>query len=159
MLLLMSFQSLGFVFTVTEKQLNNMLVVAFPFKQNYQGMDVTFSNPTIKLDSGVQKVIISTTIEAVQSQQKLLAQGTIEGIVTYRSATQELQFEKPALTHFQVLENTIPNTKQTIDTIKQNIGKNLPVILLFDFKQFDLGFGEIVPRDIKITSKGLAITL
>ena len=159
LLLLMSSQSFAFVFTVTEKQLNAMLIVGFPITQSYQGIDVTFSNPRVKLNAADKKVIISTTILAIQSGKQLHANGTIEGVVAYKPLTQELQFEKPTLIDFNVIDNQLENSSEAIEIVKQNIGKNLPIILLVDFKQFDLGFGDIVPKRIDITTRGLAITL
>lgn len=158
-LLLAPFKSFAFVFTVTEKQLNGMLVVGFPITQNYQGINVTFSSPNVKLDAVGKKVMIKTTILAIQSDQRLHAEGTVEGVVAYNSKTQELQFEKPTLVDFNVIDNQLQNSEEALEMVKQNIGKNLPVILLVDFKQFDLGFGDIVPKDIDITAQGLAITL
>lgn len=158
-LLLMSAKSFAFVFTVTEKQLNTMLVVGFPITQSYQGINVTFSSPYVKLDSVGKKVLITTTILANQAGKVLHAEGTVEGVVEYNPKTQELQFEKPKLLNFNVIDNQLENSDEAIEMVKQNIGKNLPIILLVDFKQFDMGFGDIVPKDIDITTRGLAITL
>ena len=158
-LLFMSTKCFAFVVTITEKQLNSMLIVGFPYKQNYQGIDVTFSSPYIKLDSVGKKVFITTTILAMQAGKSLHAQGTVEGVVDYKPSTQELQFEKPKLVNFNVIDNQLENSQEALEVVKQNVGKNLPIILLIDFKQFDLGFGKIIPRDIEITSGGLAITL
>ena len=158
-LLLVSTKSFAFVFTITEKQLNTMLVVGFPYTQNYQGTDVTFSSPYVKLDAVGKKVLITTTILAIQAGKSLHADGTVEGVVKYNQSTQELQFEKPKLINFNVIDNQLENSDAALQMVKQNIGKNLPIILLVDFKQFDLGFGDIVPKKIDITSRGLAITL
>lgn len=158
-LLLVSAKSSAFVFTLTEKQLNTMLVVGFPITQKYQGINVTFSSPYVELDSVGKKVMITTTIFAIQAGQSLRAKGTVEGVVAYDRKTQELQFEKPKLVDFNVIDNQLQNSEEAIEMVKQNIGKNLPIILLVDFKQFDMGFGDIVPKDIDITPRGLAITL
>jgi hypothetical protein len=156
---LVSFNINAFVLTVSEKQLNDMLKLTFPIVQEYQGVSATFSDPVVKLDPLDQKVIISTSISALQDGKTLTATGTIEGVFDYDSLDQQLRFKKPVLKDFYVIENQIVGTEHAIRTIKQTIGRNLPVIILVDFKQLDFGFGSIVPREIDITTRGLAITL
>lgn len=159
MLLLLSFGAKAFVFTVSEKQLNTMLAATFPIEQSYQQVSVTFSEPKVQLDALDKDVTISTVITAVQNGKILKAQGSIEGKLDYDTINQTLEFEKPTLKTFKVISNDIPDSTEAIRHIKQTIGRNLPVIILVDFNQFDFGFGEIRPKDIDITMRGLAITL
>ncbi|GAA0854378.1 hypothetical protein [Aliiglaciecola litoralis] len=157
--LLTTFHASAFVLTVSEKQLNNMLKLTFPIVREYQGIYATFADPMVQLDALDQKVLITTTITAVQDGKTLKARGTIEGVFDYDPLDQQLRFEKPSLKDFTILENNIEGAEHAVRTLKQTIGRNLPVILLVDFKQLDFGLGSVVPREIDITPLGLAITL
>jgi hypothetical protein len=157
--LFISFASYGFIFTVSEKQLNSILNLSFPIEQTYQQVTVRFFDPVVKLDALDKKVTISASIHATQNAQTLLAMGTIEGTLEFDSFNQTLEFEKPTLKDFKVLENNMAQADEAIRHIKQTIGRNLPVIILVDFNELNIGLGDITPKDIDITPKGLMITL
>jgi hypothetical protein len=42
----------------------------------------------------------------------------------------------------------LPKAKGAIDVVRQSGGKNLPMILLIDFTQFDLGFFKALPTRV-----------
>lgn len=154
-----SFSSQAFVFTVSEKQLNQVLAIGFPISRSYQNVDVTFSDPKVNLDALDKKVLISTVIVAKQNGQTLHATGTIEGKLDYHAMSQQLRFEKPTLKEFKVISNDIAAADEAIRTVRQTIGRNLPIIILVDFGDLDIGLGDIAPREIDITPRGLSITL
>ncbi|WJG09084.1 hypothetical protein [Aliiglaciecola sp. LCG003] len=158
-LLVCSFNSFAFVFTISEKQLNTMLNLTFPIVREYQGVQATFSDPMVKLDALDDKVSISSTITAIQNGKVLRAIGTIEGEFGYHPITQQLRFEKPELQSLKIIENQFDGTDEVVRTLKQSIGRNLPIIILVDFNQFNFGFGDIAPKEIDITPLGLSITL
>ncbi|GAC16734.1 hypothetical protein [Aliiglaciecola lipolytica] len=157
-LVLVSFKSFGFVFTISEKQLNAVLLLSFPIVREYQGVEATFYDPIIKLDALDKKVDITTSIRGLQDGKLFIARGTIEGQFDYDPLNQHLRIEKPILKHFKMLENHIEDSEHAVRTIKQTIGRNLPEIMLVDFNKLKMGFGDIAPKDVDITPLGLEIT-
>ena len=50
------------------------------------------------------------------------------------------------------------NADPLIQGIKDSIGQALPLIVLIDLRQFDLGFGKIQPQAIEVKQKRLVVT-
>ncbi|WP_342805365.1 hypothetical protein [Alteromonas sp. M12] len=158
MMFLTSFKSSAFVFTISEKQLNAVLLLSFPIVREYQGVVATFYDPSVKLDALDKTVDITTTIKGLQDGKLFIARGTIEGQFDYDPLNRHLRIEKPILKDFKMIENQLEDSEHAVRTIKQTIGRNLPEIMLVDFNQLKMGFGEIAPKDVDITPQGLAIS-
>ncbi|MDO6692302.1 hypothetical protein Q4574_03345 [Aliiglaciecola sp. 3_MG-2023] len=158
MAVIASLKSHAFVFTVSEKQLNAVLLLSFPIIREYQGIETTFYDPKVKLDALDKTVDITTSIRALQDGKLVIARGTIEGKFDYDPLNRLLRIEKPILKDFILLENQLEDSKHAVRTIKQTIGRNLPEIMLVDFNQLKMGIGDIAPKDVDITPQGLAIS-
>jgi hypothetical protein len=156
---LVGFNARAFEITLAEQQINSMLAVSFPVKQSYQGFDLTFSDPKVRLISSSNSIAIKTVILAEQNGQKLRAIASAIGQVHYNKQQQVIEIIKPSLSEFSILDNSIDQSQAVIDSLKQVIGQQLPMIFLLDVKQINQLFPGMQPKDIIINENGLVISL
>jgi len=152
-----SFSTYALQITLSETQLSEILAATFPLSRSYEGVNVSFSKPSIKLNDVDNSISIKTFIVAQHKAQLLRANGTIKGIIEYNPQDKTLHIVKPTLSEFNLIDNQIAEAEQAIDTVKQSVGKNLPMILLIDFSQFDLGFTQAMPKKIDIVDQGITL--
>ena len=143
--------------TLSESQLTGMLAATFPLTRNYEGINVSFSKPSIKLSAVDDSMSINTYIVAQHQGQLLRANGTIKGRIEYDPRSKELHVIKPTLSEFTLIDNQISEAEQALEVVKNSVGKNLPMILLVDFTQFDMGFFQAVPKKIDIVEQGVTL--
>lgn len=154
-----AFNAKALEITLAEQQINSMLALSFPVKQSYQGFDITFSDPKVSLISSSNSIALKTVILAEQNGQKLRAIASAQGQVHYNRQQQVIEIIKPSLKEFTVLDNSIAQSDMAIDSLKQVIGQQLPMIFLLDVSQINQLFPGLQPRDIMIRDNGLVITL
>lgn len=143
---------------LSEQQLNNLLQLSFPMQQHYQGYQLTFSEPNVQLGSG-QQVTVKSYVLAQQQGQKLHASIAIAGQVHYNASDKVVEIIKPALTEFRILDNSISQSDQVIQTIKQAVGQQLPLIFLLDMQQINRLLPGIQPRAIEVRDGKLVLVL
>lgn len=148
----------AFSLSIGETELNRFVQAAFPYKRSYNGADVYFSNPIVELDGLNNELIIKTEITAIQNNQLLKANGEISGELLYDPVDYNLHLKKPKISEFKVTENTMDNAAPLIRGIRDSVGQALPLIVLIDLEQFDLGFGKIQPQSIEIKQRRLVVT-
>ena len=153
------FNAKAFEITLAEQQINGMLALSFPVKQSYQGFDLTFSDPKVSLKSSTNSIALKSVILAEQNGQKLRAIASAQGQVYYNRQQQVIEIIKPSLVEFTVLDNSIEQSEIAIDSLKQVIGQQLPMIFLLDVKQINQLFPGLQPKDIVIRDNGLVISL
>lgn len=158
-LLFNSSRVLAFDITLSDQQINTMLQVGFPLKQTYQGFDISVNDPKVTLLAANNSVIVKTLIIAQQNGQKLRAIARAQGQVHYNKTQGVIEIIKPSLLEFSVLDNSLEQSSQAIDTIKQAVGQQLPMIFLLDVKEINQLFPGLQPRNIQINDAGLVITL
>lgn len=149
----------GVTFTISEKDINSMVQKAFPQKKQYQGANIFFSDPIVSLDGLEHTIRIQTTITAIREQQLVKAVGELSGQLYYDPIDYQLQLKKPALSEFKVIESTMEDANTMIRGMRDVVGQSLPLIVLFDLEQYDLGFGTIRPESIEIKQRKLVISL
>lgn len=146
-------------FTIGEKDINRFVQAAFPQKYAYQGADVFFSDPVLSLDGLDNKVKITVNIAAYRNNQVLKATAQVGGELIYDAVDYNLQIKEPNISKFKVTENNIANSEQLIRGIRDVVGQSMPLIVLIDLDNFDIGFGKIQPKSIAVGHKKLVITL
>lgn len=146
-------------FSIGEADINRFVQAAFPYKRSYNGADIYFSDPVVSLDGLDNRVIIRTQITAIQNNQLLKATGEISGELKYDPIDYNLHLKKPKVSEFKIIENTMDNADALIRGVRDVVGQSLPLIVLIDLDQFDLGFGKIQPQSIEISNKRLVISM
>lgn len=145
--------------TVTEKQLNQQLLSQFPVEKTYQGLNVKFTDPKIRLDVLDKTIKIDTVIVAESNGESLTAKGLLTGKLEFDDIEQVLEFIKPKLEEFYLKQSEMVDPKPAVRIIKQSIDGNLDDIILIDFNHFDLRYRGITPTEIDIAPRGVVITL
>ncbi|QJR81182.1 hypothetical protein CA267_010520 [Alteromonas pelagimontana] len=145
---------------LSERDVNQMVTMAFPQKQYYNGVELTFTNPHLTFGASDNDVAVTVTMRAEQGGQFLTAEGSFAGRLTYIGARKELQIERPMMTDFTVLEDNLDNSAPVIDAIKSATNKTVPVILLVDFRELNLSFfANQAPRSIEIVNRQLVVEI
>jgi len=106
-----------------------------------------------------QSVMLKTLITAVKDGQTLRAIASVEGGVNYNKNLQQIEIIKPRLLSFNILDNSIAQSEQAIEMVKQAVGQQMPMIFLVDLQQLNQLFPGLQPKDLVITEQGLLITL
>ena len=51
----------------------------------------------------------------------------------------------------------ITGSEETLNTLRRSFGQDLPVIVLFDVRQFSGGLAFFKPRQIRVVDNGVAV--
>lgn len=146
--------------TLTSQQINGELNKTFPIERQFQEVTAFFTKPDILLDALDEKIEIHTLIRANEKGKSLLAKGKIEGVLEYDELNKVLQFRKPVLDDFEVLESDMDDAQQAAvsRTIRQSMGNNLPKITLVDLNEMALRFPRQQPSEIDVEPGMLTLT-
>ncbi len=159
-LCLATFSASALTFKLSEKDVDMMAKASFPQTQLYQGMILTFSDPQVDLGEANNDVSMVVTLKAEKTEGVMTARGKISGQLAWRRAKKELQIEKPVLSDLEVLENNMTDSQSMIEGVKGIQGKVLPVILLLDLDEMELGiFANQLPRSMSVRNEQLIIEL
>lgn len=147
----------AFTFRLSQQDLNQVVGMAFPQTEYYQGNKVVFSNPYITLAKD-NHVAIRVDISGTQDQQALSASATLSGDVDYDGESGVLQVIRPQLDGFQIHESNQIDESEISRWAEMLKGQSAPVILLLDFNQLDLSFiGNRVPSRMWVEKEQLVI--
>ncbi|KXI30329.1 hypothetical protein [Paraglaciecola hydrolytica] len=147
----------AFEVTLTEQQVSDMLQIRFPVRQSYQGFDITFSDPKVNIEGAINNIKVKSVILAQQNGQKLRAIASVQGQINYNQKEQVIEIIKPSLVEFTILDNSIAQSEQTINTLKQAIGQQLPMIFLLDMKQIGQLLPGLQPKNIALRGSNIVI--
>ncbi|MCW8109882.1 hypothetical protein OPS25_15350 [Alteromonas ponticola] len=159
-LFLTSTTTSAFIFKLSEKDVDMMAKASFPQSQLYEGMILTFSDPEVDLGMANNDVSMIVTMKAEKTEGTIVARGRISGQLAWRRAKKELQIEKPILSDLKILEDNMTNSKGMLDGVKAIQGKVLPVILLLDLDEMELGiFANQLPKKMAVRDEQLIIEI
>ena len=143
--------------TIPEKQLNAIVNLRFPLSHTYLDYTLKASQPSISLFSDTQSVAISALIEVKNKKNKLLANTTFKGQVTFDKASKALKVTNPLITQFSVIENSFSQTETPVNSIENIVGQHLPISVLIDFNKIDSELFLFVPSKLTIVQGGLKV--
>ena len=147
----------AFTFRLSQQDLNQVVGVAFPQTQYYQGIKVVFSNPYVHL-RGDNKVAVDVDLNGTQDGQVLNATAKLSGEVFYDGTAGELQIIRPRLDDFKVIDSTLKNESDIRQWAEQFKGQSAPMILLLDFRSLNLSLlGNRVPTAMRVESGQLVV--
>lgn len=146
--------------TLSNNEINMELNKTFPIERKFKHVTAFFTKPEIVLDSLDEKIEIDTLIRSKVEGKYLIAKGKIEGTIEYDDLKSVLQFRKPVLEEFKVMESDMDEVqqKEVSRIIRQSMGNNLPKIVLVDLNNLDLRFPRQEPSNIDVEPGGLSVT-
>ncbi|RDV25508.1 hypothetical protein DXV75_09420 [Alteromonas aestuariivivens] len=155
----LSFTSQAITFSLSERDVNQMVRLAFPQSQAYQGLSWTFSEPELQLGE-LRNLTISLTLSATQEGRELKARGTFSGELAYQPGTKQLQIAQPMLVDYRIEQNQLAPGESWVSLLEDWKGQPLPMILLVDFNHINLGLlGNQLPKRIDIQKQKLIIEI
>lgn len=143
--------------TIPENQLNAIVNLRFPISHTYLDYALIASQPSITLFSETQSVAINAVIEVNNKSNKLIANTTFKGQVTFDKSTNALKVSNPLLTKFTAIENTFPQSEASVNAIETIVGKYLPISVLIDFNKINSELFHFTPSKLTIVDGGLKI--
>ncbi len=147
----------AFVMRLSQTDANQMVRMAFPQRNTYQGVDLTMTSPTLTF-IGNNEVAVALTIDADDNAESVKARVSLTGQLDYQKGNRTLQIKQPKVTEFTVLEQTGPASGDLLKRIEQIKNKPAPFIMLVDFRTFSLPFlANQIPTDINVQSEQLVV--
>lgn len=147
----------AFEMSLSEQQINGMLRLSFPVQQNYQGFELTFSDPEVTLDGTTSIVKLKSNIVARQNGQTLRAKASVQGTINYKPSERVVEIIKPTLIEFSIVDNSMQTSEQVLSAVRQAVGQQLPLVFLLDVSQLNQLLPGVQPKDISIRGKHLII--
>ena len=142
---------------LSQTDANQMVRMAFPQRNTYQGVDLTMTSPTLTF-IGNNEVAVALTIDADDNAESVKARVSLTGQLDYQKGNRTLQIKQPKVTEFTVLEQTGPASGDLLKRIEQIKNKPAPFIMLVDFRTFSLPFlANQIPTDINVQSEQLVV--
>ncbi|MCW8091085.1 hypothetical protein [Alteromonas sp. ASW11-130] len=152
--------ALAFTLKLSEKDVDMMAKASFPQTQLYEGMILTFTDPEVDLGVANNDVSMIVTVKAERTAGTITARGKVSGQLAWRRAKKELQIENPILSDLNVIENNMANSNGMLKGVEAIQGKVLPVILLLDLNDMELGiFAHQLPKSMAVRDEKLIIEL
>ncbi len=149
-------QSQAFGIVINDQQVTGLMSVMFPIRQTMGAWQVTLLNPVPEFHPGQQQVALAVDMQLQEGPRQAKAWGKVSGQLAFDRKLQQLHLVRPKLVDFEVRGGDIEDAQPVLDGLKQYIGQDLPVIVLFDVKQMNLGL-PLNPTAINVVNKGIAI--
>ncbi len=143
---------------INRPQIQLLLNTVFPHQQTFGQWQVEFSQPSPSFIAANQNISLGVNVNVQDHQRAASAQGVIRGKLFFNPVNQELQVIKPALTEFKVTGGDAGLQKQMQDTLAQQVGQYLPVIVLFDIKKLIGDQPFLKPQSVTVIDDGISIT-
>jgi 2-methylaconitate cis-trans-isomerase PrpF len=105
-----------------------------------------------------QSVTIFADVSIFDGTNTFEASVGLNGSVNY-SSTGMLSVKDPSIVKFDITENTLLNTPEAIENIKNTLGRQVPVEVSFNAQAMNLGGLNLSPKSLRIIDNGLVLTL
>ncbi len=142
---------------INRTQIQLLLNSVFPHQQTFGEWQVEFSRPSPNFVAANQNISLGVTVSVQDQQRMASANGVISGKLFFNPVNQELQVIKPALTQFKVTGGDAGLQKQMQDTLAQQVGQYLPVIVLFDIKKLIGDQPFLKPQSVRVIDDGISV--
>ncbi|WP_020410184.1 hypothetical protein [Hahella ganghwensis] len=146
----------AFGIVISDQQVAGLMSAVFPVKQTMGVWQVTFLNPVPEFHPGQQQVALAVDVQLEEGLNQARGWGKVSGQLAFNKELQQLHLVRPRLVDFEVREGDVENAGPLIDGLRRYIGQDLPVIVLFDVKQMNLGL-PLNPKAINVVNKGISI--
>lgn len=144
-------------FTLTERQINQIVSAQFPHQQVYQGLSLQFEKPTVSLIAKNQVVHAAFYLMITDGENILKAKLLTKSSVQYNKRKIAFDLIEPKITNFKVIENSLFNTTESLRKIKQDIAKQIPNSIGFDERVFNFGLLSAAPNRVKILDAAMLL--
>jgi hypothetical protein len=154
-------QSAGaFSFILSKEQIDTILTETFPYRLSAGSMEVVMSDPSATLLQKEQKLALalSLNLKDLTTKEQMKARAHINGNLAFDKGSQQIQLVKPQIKDFKVIQGKSSPAGPTLEQINQVLGKELPVIILIDIKQFSGGFPVPSVSSITVVKNGIEVT-
>ncbi|OZG75403.1 hypothetical protein BTA51_03225 [Hahella sp. CCB-MM4] len=148
--------SQAFGIVINDQQVTGLMSAVFPVRQTMGTWQVTLLNPVPEFLPGQQQVALAVDMQLQEGERQAKAWGKVSGQLAFDKKLQQLHLVRPKLVDFEVRGGDIEDAQPVLDGLRQYVGQDLPVIVLFDVKQMNLGL-PLNPTAINVVNKGIAI--
>ena len=122
---------------VKAKTINRNLAMQFPINKSFQGINATFSDAKILIDTLDQSIKLQMTASANDGQQYLVAILVFVGVMEYYEFSESYIFDNLKLDSFKVEKDSYSNSQPIIKSIKQSLINDFEELVLFNLSEIN----------------------
>jgi hypothetical protein len=136
---------------VKAKTINRSLALQFPINKSFGGIQATFSEALILIDTLDQSVKLQMKVSANSGEQSLTATLVFTGNMHYDQFSESYLFENLLLDSFKMLQDSYVDAQPTVKMIKQSLINNFEDIVLFNLAELNTFAPKRNADEIKIS--------
>lgn len=140
----------------SQQQILALIHPLFPYPVEFGDWKVSVNKPAIHFLPQRQQINLDVIMDVSAQGQQMQVEGTLKGKVLFDPKAQQLQFTQLRVDHLQTLSGNITGTEKQLASLRQNLGQELPLIVLLDFNR--LGLGQLSPSQILIINNGITVS-
>ncbi|WP_369600183.1 hypothetical protein AAIA72_10030 [Hahella sp. SMD15-11] len=156
-LLLAHIQASALGMTITREEMLAAMRPFFPYPVTLGGWKLALKDPDLGFSAKDQMVALKVRMDVNSGGESMVVAGRLKGQVAFDAQTQQLQLVKPRVESLDVVSGHITGSEETLNTLRRSFGQDLPVIVLFDVRQFSGGLAFFKPRQIRVVDNGVAV--
>ncbi|WP_339721076.1 hypothetical protein [uncultured Paraglaciecola sp.] len=122
---------------VKAKAINRNLALQFPVDRSFQGIQATFSDPQILIDTLDQTIKLQMTVSANSAEQHFSAKLVFTGDMKFDLFLESYLFEDLVLDSFKIEQDSYVDSQPTVKIIKQSLINNFEDIELFNLTELN----------------------
>lgn len=150
---------------VTGSEMQTLMKPFLPYRMAFGEWSMALTNPRPEFAPEGQKIAMGFDMQLTQgatagankAPQKMTANAKIGGQLYYDATAKQVQLVKPTLLGFEVKDGDSGAFEPVIRQLKNNLGQQIPIIVLVDAKHLGPGINIIAPRAITVVQNGLSI--
>ncbi|MBU3004568.1 hypothetical protein KO534_14530 [Paraglaciecola arctica] len=122
---------------VKAKKINRNLALQFPIKKSFQGIQATFSDAQILIDTLDQSIKLQMLVSANNNKQEFSAKLVFIGTMEFDQFLESYLFEDLLLDSFIVEQDSYVDSQPTVKAIKQSLINDFKDIELFNLTELN----------------------
>lgn len=120
---------------IRAKTINKNLALQFPIDKSFQGIQATFSDAKILINTLDKSVKLQMTASASEDQQRLKATLIFTGDMKYHAFSESYIFDNLRLDSFKVESDSYSDSQPIIKSIKQSLINDFDELVLFGLSE------------------------
>lgn len=147
----------AFEMTLNKATVETAMSMFFPWSQTFGPARLTLQTPGVEFSGTHSRIYLSSAFSVIENGQLAEGKLRISSQVAYEASTRQIQLKEPVVESIEFFQNNSAAAKSLEQTLKQNQGKIVPVIILLDLNKLGLSPNMLAPKELRVSDLGIVV--
>lgn len=147
----------AFEMTLDKPTVETALMMFFPVTQEFGAAKLTLTNPSVNFSGKQQRVYLNSSFDMIENSKLARGKLKLSSQLAYEAVSRQIQLKEPVVESIEFLQNDSTIGKSLEQTLKQNQGKIVPVIILLDLNKLGFSQNMMAPKQLRVSDLGIVV--